>query len=154
MHMQKACKDRFTIACGVLSCLISLLVVLPVMVGCKSDDEKQEPDVPKSVAEKRDSAIVSMYSAYVNGDFEKYVGYIESNTSKPAGYRKQMVQLMKERYQQQVELHKGPASCRVIRVEDHGKEYRDAVIEVTFKDKEKEAIILPMVKVNGQWRFR
>lgn len=141
---------------SVLHLVSGLLCILlaGLTTSCKDNDEKPVTTIPKNVAEKRDSVIVSMYSAYINRNYEKYISYIESNDNKPASYRKHMVDLLKERYQQQVELHKGPKSCRVIRVEDKGKEYRDVVLEVTFNDKEKENIILPMVKVNGQWRIR
>lgn len=135
-----------------LPCLVLLIAVGMGSCGGEKTEEVPQPDAPKSTA--GDSAIEAMYSFYIRGEYDKYIDQIESNDDKPASYRKQTVMLLKQRHKQQEELHGGPKSCRVERIEQKTEDYRNVYLRLHFKDGASEQVLLPMVKVKGEWRFR
>lgn len=141
-----------------LSLLLFFLAVPALMTSCGSKEEGE----PKNVAPKEtngidpevDSTATAMYQLLIDGRLAEYVDQVESNDSKPKGYRQQMAILLKQRLVQQKAENGGPMKCRLQRFEPRGDNYGTAFIEVTYRNKTKEVVLQQMVKVDGRWRIR
>ncbi len=122
------------------------------MVACGSmqaEENHDAPPLPDAVM------VAEMYGHYINGEFDAYVGYMESLDHVTEEYRSQMAALFKQRHRAQVEENGGPIACRLIDVKPNDScTYAEVYVEVTFKDRTYEEIMLPMVRVNDVWRLR
>lgn len=143
-------KQRHPWLVSALSVLLGLSAIA-ASTACTSCREKT-PDEECRTAQ--DSLVENMVGLYITENYEQYVNMMESNDRKPAAYRAQMVNLLKQRHRQQEEEHGGPKACRLVKTDDRGPEYRDAYVRMIFRDGTAELIVLPMVCVNGEWRLK
>lgn len=132
------------------------LMVLAATMSCESKKEElpEELAVKDSFDREIDSTATAMYTLYIDGRMAEYVAQMESNDQKPKSYRQQMTILLKQRLAQQKSDNGGPIKCRLKSFDARGDNYGTAIIEVTFKDKSRENVLLQMVKVDGRWRLR
>lgn len=136
------------------SVLLTVSMVLS-LVSCGGDSDPELPvEVPRVEGMPSDSTVVGWYNLFIEGKYTEYVRLAASNDGMPASYCRQMEMLMRQRHLQQEQQHDGPKKCRVLRFDDYTEDYCNAYIEVTFKDGVKEQILIPLVKVEEQWRIR
>lgn len=130
--------------------VFAITICTPILIACHNNNaEKQSPQLPT------DEEIVQMYNHYIHREYGVYVDQMESLDNKPESYRKQTVELMKQLRHRQDSLNGGPISCRVMKTEpSHDGSYCSVFLEITFKDRSFEQILLPMVRKDEIWRLK
>lgn len=120
--------------------------------GTSGDNGKDSTAVADNVLTEQ--KVEGWYKLFIDGKYKEYVKLIEAVDGKPDGYAEQMVTLLKMRHKQQEDLHQGPKTCKVVRLDRKNDKYCEAYIELTFNDGAKEEFLLPMVKANDSWRIK
>lgn len=131
-----------------ISLLLQLTLVLSGAIACQRSDSASDN------AKKAEAIEETYYRHYIRGEYEDYIQAIASADKKPQAYREQMLQLLKQRHRQQEEEHGGPTDCSLVRYAAETKTFREAHLELIFRDGTTERIILPMVCIDGEWRIR
>lgn len=134
---------------GRVASIVAIAICLAACSGAKAEEEHDTCVLLEADVE-------AMYYNYIRGDYAAYVSLMESLDDKPEGYRKQMVDLMKQRHrQQEVDHNGGPMACHVKDLKiDHTGQYCEAYIVVNFKDSTEEEILLPLVLKDEKWRLK
>lgn len=145
--------------CPTSFCLPLTLVLCAAMAmtscGTKEEPPSAQPDTT-AVTDNQltEQKIEGWYKLYIDEKYSEYVKLIEAVDGKPDGYADQMATLLKMRHRQQEDLHKGPKSCRVVRMDKKNDSYCEAYVELTFHDGTTEQFLLPLVKVKDRWRIK
>lgn len=139
--------------CFAALAMASVLGMASVLVSSCSKVNAEENADDTSLPDATE--VTSIYGHYINADFDAYVGQMEPMDHATPEYRQQMMALFKQRYRSQVEENGGPIACRVIDMKPNAdKTYVEVFLEVTFKDRSFEEIMLPMVRIGDTWRLR
>lgn len=131
-----------------LTMLFSLLTVA-ACGRARAEEQLEAAALPDA------AAVAEMYGLYIRGDFEAYVRLMEPADHATEDYRRQMAALFKQRHRAQTEENGGPIACRVLDMKPNAdRTYAEVFVEVTFKDRSFEEIMLPMVRIGDSWRLR
>lgn len=127
-------------------------LALWALVACGKLQAEENAETPRLI----DAAMVAeMYGHYIAGEYSEYVGQMASLDHATQEYRQQMADLFKQRHRAQVEENGGPVACRLVQVKPNAANtYAEVYVEVVFKDRSFEEIVLPMVRVDNVWRLR
>lgn len=133
---------------------IVALMAWAVAMALAACSETSSGDVDRSALPSEEE-VMQMYNHYIQREYAVYVDQMESLDHKPEDYRKQMIDLMKQLRHRQDSIHGGPLSCRVMKFEPSAdSKYCSVFLEVTFKDRSFEQILLPMVRKDDVWRLK
>lgn len=123
-----------------LAIVVSLVTMM--VVACSHDDH-----------DRVRKAALRSYKYLQKGKYEKFVGEIAYADAMSDDYRAQMVDLIKD-YAASQELQHG----KIIEVEATGDTIMDAqahvFLQILFADSTSEAVGVPMVKVDDDWKMQ
>lgn len=130
---------------------IYILCILMLMLAAScSNTMKDDPLLVKAPEEKK---VEKLYAPFQEGNYEEFVDNMLSVREKSAGYREQMVHMMKQHAAKEIELHQGLNSMKVLRVEQspQNRLYAEAYLQMYYADGTTEQVCIPLIYQDGRW---
>ena len=128
------------------------IAFVATLSSCNGGNNKKAKEIPEKPTNEE---ITNIYGLYVKGDFEKYVGNINSCHGKPTEYKRQMVVAMKQHLHEQEKETGGIKSFSVARIEPNAKgRQANVFINLNYANGSSEEILLSMVYAGGKWEMQ
>lgn len=146
-----------------LRAILPALAALVLLLSCGGKDEKKAKsyDSPSDVA-------VAAYEHLMRGEYEQYLDCVAAYDSIPAGYRAQLVNMLKQANAKAQKERKGVVAVgydgevkegekpndKENEMPGASKAFKVVHIDITFGDSTREEIAVPVIRQNGKWRLQ